>query len=91
MFNQIYVYYIYFLVYLNVCGINPKEHGVKQELVSLLQMYFTYNTFFWVLVKVTYGSNQHSYSVHPLVVDKGALLMGQGIVRLYYRKSDLGP
>jgi hypothetical protein len=23
-------------------------------------------------------------------VDKGALLMGQGIVRLYYRKSDLG-
>ena len=53
MFNKIYVYYIYFLVYLNVCGINPKEHGVKQELVSLLQMYFTYNIFFWVLVKVT--------------------------------------
>jgi hypothetical protein len=32
-----------------------------------------------------------NYSAHPLVVDKGALLMGQGIVRLYYRKSDLDP
>jgi hypothetical protein len=25
------------------------------------------------------------------LLDKGALLMGQGIVRLYYRKSDLDP
>ena len=23
------------LVYLNVCGVNPKDHGIKQELVSL--------------------------------------------------------
>ena len=43
MLNKVYVYYVYFLVYLNVCGINPKEHGVKQELVSLL----IYSSGYW--------------------------------------------
>ena len=25
---------VYVSVYLNVCGVNPKDHGIKQELVG---------------------------------------------------------